>query len=82
MQTMRVIVDTDLCEAHGACVRAAPNFFHLADDDTLKLAAHDVPAGELPAVRRAVQACPRQALRLDAVDAADAVDAVDAADKP
>ena len=30
---MKVVVDLDVCEAHGDCVIAAPEIFDLGDDD-------------------------------------------------
>ena len=61
---MRVEVDRDLCEANGVCAGLAPEVFDLDGEDYLHIVAPEVPAGLADAVRRAVGACPKQALRL------------------
>jgi ferredoxin len=61
---MRVLVDRDLCEANQVCMRLAPEVFQVDEADQLHvLVAHVGPElGER--VRRAVRACPKQALSL------------------
>ena len=61
---MKVIVDFDLCEANGLCVAAAPEVFDLVDDDVLELLQPQPASDQYAAVRDAVAACPKQALRV------------------
>jgi ferredoxin len=61
---MKIAVNWDRCEANGMCVRAAPEVFHLDEQDRLHVLA-EKPAAELRAkVAKAVRDCPRQALTL------------------
>jgi ferredoxin len=62
--SMKVSVDFDQCEANGICVGYAPDVFELDDEDNLHVAAGDVPADQLEAVRTAVAQCPKAALKL------------------
>src|SRR5215472_13755014 len=62
---MKVIVDRDLCEANGVCVSLVPAVFDLDDEDVLHIMVDDVPAEQADLVRRAVQSCPKIALRLE-----------------
>jgi ferredoxin len=61
---MRVAVDRDLCEANGVCAGLVPEVFDLDGEDYLHIVAPEVPAIRADAVRRAVDSCPKQALRL------------------
>ncbi len=62
---MKVLVDYDLCEANGYCVKAAPEVFKLDDEDKLHLLA-EVPDPELfDKVRAAARRCPRKAITLE-----------------
>ena len=62
--TVRVIVDRDLCEGNARCVRAAPAVFRVGDDDLVEVLVEQ-PGPELrDAVERAIELCPRQALRV------------------
>jgi ferredoxin len=60
---MKVIVDSDLCEANAVCMAHCPEVFHLNDDDTLTILMADVPEKLRAQVEDAVRLCPRQALR-------------------
>jgi ferredoxin len=60
---MQVQVDPELCEANGRCVLAAPELFEL-DDDEIQQIAQPGPAADRERVRRAVNACPLNALTL------------------
>jgi ferredoxin len=51
---MKIVVDRDLCESNGLCVEVCPEVFRIDAQDRL-----------LARVERAVQVCPRQALRVD-----------------
>ncbi|MDN5872768.1 MAG: ferredoxin [Sinobacteraceae bacterium] len=62
---MKVIVDYDLCDAHGECVLAAPEIFDLGDDDDVVTLLQEEPPEELRAkAEAAVKVCPVLALRL------------------
>lgn len=61
---MKVVVDHDLCEGNARCIQAAPDVFELRDDDRSYVRI-ERPGEELrAAVERAVQACPRRAVRI------------------
>jgi ferredoxin len=62
---MKVIADSDLCEANAVCVGHCPEVFSLNDDDTLTILMADVPEKLRAQVEHAVRLCPRQALRIE-----------------
>jgi len=63
---MRVIVDRELCEGNGMCVRESPEVFALGDDDQARILI-ERPGDALRAkVEAAVRRCPRQAIRIAA----------------
>jgi ferredoxin len=61
---LRIIVDRDLCEANGECMRAAPEVFYVDDNDKLIVKTDCPPAELLEKVKTAVRRCPRAALAL------------------
>jgi ferredoxin len=61
---MKVVVDRDLCEAHGRCVEAAPAVFEIRDDDQMHILNENPGEDQRRAVETAVANCPRQALSL------------------
>lgn len=61
---MKVVVDREICEAQGVCVRNCPEFFELGEDDRLTILVDEIPADKVDAVRRCVERCPKQALSL------------------
>jgi len=61
---LRIIVDRDLCEANGECMRAAPEVFHVDDNDKLIVKMDCPPAELVEKVKIAVRRCPRAALAL------------------
>lgn len=64
MASLRIVVDRDLCEANGECMRAAPEVFLVDDNDKLVVKV-ERPAAELvEKVKTAVRRCPRAALTL------------------
>ncbi len=66
--TVKVVVDANLCEGNARCVNAAPAVFRLEDDDQATVLIEH-PGGDLrPAVERAVRLCPRQAIRIEEND--------------
>ena len=64
MASLRIIVDRDLCEANGECMRAAPEVFYVDDNDKLIVKIDRPPAELLEKVKTAVRRCPRAALAL------------------
>jgi ferredoxin len=62
---VKVIVDFDLCDAHGTCVDACPEVFDLDDDDNLHI-LNENPGEELRGkVQAAVRGCPKAAITLE-----------------
>ena len=62
---MQIVVDLDLCEANGICMKACPEIFELTDED-LQIVHQDKVTDALSAkITAAVQYCPRGALRLE-----------------
>jgi ferredoxin len=64
MSSLRIVVDRDLCEANGECMRAAPEVFFVDDNDKLVLKIERPPADLIEKVKTAVRRCPRAALAL------------------
>jgi ferredoxin len=62
---MRVIVDLELCEGNGVCVKQCPEVFALGDDDKAHLRTERPPETLRPKVAAAVRGCPRQAIRVE-----------------
>ena len=64
---MKVTVDSLLCEANGLCMLASPDVFEMVDDDDgggVQILMETPPAALEDSVREAVDACPKQALRI------------------
>lgn len=60
---MKLVVDRDLCEANGVCVRFAPAAFELDDDDVLHLRVVEPrDDAERQTIDAAIAACPKAAL--------------------
>lgn len=63
---MKVVVDMDLCEAHGECVVAAPEIFELGDDDEVVTVLQAEPPEDLrDKAEEAVKVCPVAAITLE-----------------
>jgi ferredoxin len=63
---VKVIVDLNVCQAHGDCVVAAPEVFDLGDDDDVVNLLDSEPGEELrEKVERAVDNCPTNAIRIE-----------------
>lgn len=58
------MVDLTVCEGNALCVAAAPEVFELADDDVVRILSPEPSPEHEEAVRDAVYACPKQALRI------------------
>lgn len=61
---MKVVVDREICESQGVCVRNCPEVFELGDDDRLRILVDEIPEDKVEAVRHCVDRCPLQALSL------------------
>lgn len=62
--SMKVVVDFDLCESNAVCMQIAPEVFEVRDDDFLYI-LNENPGPELEEkVREAVERCPKQAITL------------------
>jgi ferredoxin len=61
---MRLVVDRDLCEANGACVKTAPDMFVIDADDAMRILAPVPTDDQMDKAEAAVRRCPRRALSL------------------
>lgn len=62
---MKIKIDGDLCQGHGACMEEAPMLFHVDDDGKLTV-LDDAPAAELrDKLELARQYCPTGAIAID-----------------
>ena len=59
---MKVTVNTDMCEGHGKCEKAAPEVFKLGEDDVSIVLLDEIPSALAEKVERAIRLCPRQAI--------------------
>jgi ferredoxin len=64
-ESMRVVVNLDLCEGNALCVKEAPEVFALGDDDQVILLIENPDEALRAKVDRAVRRCPRNALALE-----------------
>jgi ferredoxin len=63
---MRIIVDLDLCDAHGDCVVEAPQVFDLGEEDEVVTLLDPEPGEDMRAkIERAARACPVSAIRIE-----------------
>ncbi len=62
---MKVLLDTDLCEANALCMATCPEVFCVEEDDTLTLLMQEIPEALRPKLEEAARLCPRQALRIE-----------------
>lgn len=63
---MKVILDPDVCDAHGDCVVAAPDIFDLDDDDEVAKVLMPEPGEDMRAAAvEAADACPVQAITIE-----------------
>jgi len=61
---MEITVDRDLCEANAVCCGLAPAVFELDDDENLVIKIANPSEELLPKVQKAVERCPKNALKL------------------
>jgi len=62
---VKIRVDMDLCQGHGACVTEAPDVFALDSENRVRLLIETPDESLRAAVRKAVKYCPTRALRLE-----------------
>jgi ferredoxin len=63
---MRVILDTQNCQAYANCLMTAPEVFDLDEEKGIAIIKQENPAEDLrSAVEEAVRSCPVQALTLE-----------------
>jgi ferredoxin len=60
----RIVVDRELCESNGVCVKTAPDMFVIDDDDKLRLLVERPSDEQMEKARAAVRRCPKRALSL------------------
>ncbi len=62
---MRIVLDADFCQGHGACVSEAPEIFEI-DESTnqVRILVESPPEARRRAVEAAVKYCPTRALEL------------------
>ncbi len=62
---MRAVVDHSLCEGHARCMDNVPEVFEVRDDDRSYTLIDVIPEELRAKVERAVQTCPRAAIKLE-----------------
>jgi ferredoxin len=64
--SVRVVVDRDLCQGHTLCNMAAPEIFHLREEDGHAYVVVDVLTPEQePLARKAELGCPERAITVE-----------------
>jgi ferredoxin len=65
-ESIRVLVDTDVCTGNGMCVRIAPQVFQIADGDVASVLMAEVSDPALiELAEEAEQACPTLAIKIE-----------------
>lgn len=63
---MKVIVDMDICTAHGDCVTAAPEIFDLGEEDEVVTVINPEPGEDLRVkAEEAAENCPVSAIHIE-----------------
>jgi ferredoxin len=64
--TVRVVVNPELCQGHTLCNMAAPDIFHLRDEDGhAYVVVDELTAEQLPLARQAELGCPERAITVE-----------------
>lgn len=58
----RIEADLELCQGHAMCELEAPDYFRVPKRGQVEIVDPDPPDEAMPELRRAVAACPTQAL--------------------
>lgn len=62
----RAIVDPDVCQGHTLCNFAAPDVFHLRDEDGhAYVVVDELTPEQLPLARQAELGCPERAITIE-----------------
>ena len=62
---MRIKVDYELCQGNGLCIDAAPELFHMYDEDDQVRVSHESPPEDLyEKAKEAKRLCPTLAITL------------------
>jgi ferredoxin len=61
---MRIVVDRDLCESNGVCVKTAQDLFLIDESDRMQILVECPSIDQLENARAAVRRCPKRALSL------------------
>jgi len=62
---MKIVVNWALCEGNGKCEEAAPELFHLDDEDELHVLNENPPEELRAKAEAACAACPKNALSIE-----------------
>jgi sterol 14-demethylase len=62
---MKIIVDYDLCQGHGACMGEAPQLFRVDDKGMLTILQETPPEGLRKQLESAAKYCPTGAIRIE-----------------
>lgn len=62
---VKVVVDPALCEGNAICCALAPEIFEMNDDDVAEVILDDPDESLRTSILRAVDSCPRVAIRLE-----------------
>jgi ferredoxin len=62
---MKIVVDWSLCDGNALCAKAAPDLLTVDSSDTLHVLKPTFGQEDLERARRAVQVCPKCALRIE-----------------
>jgi ferredoxin len=63
-ETMRVVVDYDLCESNAVCMGIMPDVFEVRDDDFLYVLNENPAEDQRDKLEEAVRRCPKQAIAI------------------
>jgi ferredoxin len=62
----RVVVDPEVCQGHTLCNMAAPEIFHLRDEDGhAYVVVEELTPEQLPLARKAELGCPERAITVE-----------------
>lgn len=62
---MKIVVDFELCQAHGLCTQAAPELFEIRDDGYLYVLNETPDEGQRKAAEQAARECPTGAIAIE-----------------
>ncbi|MCH6163834.1 ferredoxin [Streptomyces marispadix] len=59
-----ISASVEACDGYGNCVFAAPAYFDIGSDGSVKVLQHEIADGDRPKVEHAVAECPAAALAI------------------